>query len=193
MVVGPSAPNALTLTVTADPDNAVGESDETNNSKSETTTVSGTVCTSTPCVDLVAASIFDNPDPVKASDGNIAYTGSIVNVGDSPVNPTAIWTIDITYTGPGSPTITTPDNAQCAPDLTSVPPVHHVTCTSKASGTDWMDLAAGGGVTFTVNVTGAGTPGTATLDLALDQPSPGTITEFDESNNVLSELTTITS
>jgi len=194
MTVDPSAPDKLTQVVTADQENAIAESDETNNTKSEPTTVSGNVCTSTPCVDLVAASIFDNPDPVKTADGTIAYTGSLVNVGDSPVDPTAIWTIDITYTGPGSPTLTTPDNSQCAAVLFPPPPptVHHVRCTSKASGTDWMDLAAGGGVTFTVNVTGASTAGTATLTLALDQTSPA-ITEFDEGNNVLTETTTIES
>lgn len=193
MTVTPSAPNDLTLTVTADPDGAIAESNETNNGKSETTTVSGTVCTSTPCVDLVAADIFDNPDPVKASDGSITYTGSIVNVGDSPVDPTAIWSIDITYTGPGSPALSGfPDLTQCAAISDPDPLVHHVRCTSKASGTDWMDLSAGGGLTFTVTVTGASTPGTATLKLELDQTAPA-ITEFDEGNNVLIETTTIVS
>jgi uncharacterized repeat protein (TIGR01451 family) len=193
MTVTPSAPNDLTLVVTADPDNAVAESDETttSNTKSETTTVSGTVCTSTPCVDLVAADIFDNPDPVKTSDGSIIYTGSIVNVGDSPVDPTAIWNIDITYTGPGSPVLSgIPDLTQCAV-VPSAPPVHHVRCTSKASGTDWMDFGPGAGLTFTVTVTGASTAGTATLKLELDQTSPA-IAEFDEGNNVLTETTTIT-
>jgi hypothetical protein len=149
------------------------------------------VCTSTPCVDLVAADIFDNPDPVKTSDGAITYTGSIVNVGDSPVDPTASWNIDITYTGPGSPTLSVPDISQCMVVL-NAPPIHHVRCTSKATGPDWMDLGAGAGVTFTVDVTGAGSAGTATLEVELDQTSPA-ITEFDEGNNVLTETTAITS
>ena len=107
MIVDRGAPNDLVLSATVDPENAFGESDETNNAKSETTTVSGDVCTSTPCVDLVVAQVLDNPDPV-ANGGTITYTASVVNVGDTAVNPSAIWALDITYTGSGSPVLTFP-------------------------------------------------------------------------------------
>jgi subtilase family serine protease len=54
-----------------------------------------------------------------------------------------------------------------------------------------MDLGPGGGLTFTVEVTGASTAGSATLQVQVDQTAA--ITEFSEGNNVLSETTTINS
>ena len=185
MIVDPGAPNDLVLSATVDPENAFGESDETNNSKSETTTVSGDVCTSTPCVDLVVAQVLDNPDPV-ANGGTITYTASVVNVGDTAVNPSAIWALDITYTGSGSPVLTFPPGiGLCA--VVPPPAAHHVRCTSTA-GADGMDLAAGAGFQFTVTVTGV-TPGTSSLSVDADHFNA--ITEFSETNNSVTETTTI--
>jgi len=183
VTVDPGAPNDLKITVTADPGNAFGESNETNNSLSETTTVSGTVCTSSPCVDLVVADVFDSPDPVTAGN-DFTYVVSIVNVGDAPVDPTAIWDIHFQYFGSGSPTLSLLPDVACAVQ----PGVHHVHCTSTA-GTDGMDLGPGEGLTFTITVSGA-TAGSASLNVQADFPSAA-IAEFSESNNNVTETTTI--
>ncbi|HEU4939631.1 MAG TPA: CARDB domain-containing protein [Vicinamibacterales bacterium] len=82
-VVPTAAPPAdLTLTATIDPGNAFNnESDEGNNTKSETTTVSGTVCVN--CVDLVASQLVAAPDPATAG-GQVVFSFVIANVGDTP-------------------------------------------------------------------------------------------------------------
>ena len=77
------APDDLALTATIDPSGAFTESDETNNTKTETTTVSGNTCTSSPCIDLVAAQIASTPPgPVNSGD-SVQYTFAVVNVGDT--------------------------------------------------------------------------------------------------------------
>ena len=66
---GAPPPTQLSATVTADPGNAIAESDETNNTKTETTTVSGTVCGGPPCVDLVRHVVDRPADPVTLAGG----------------------------------------------------------------------------------------------------------------------------
>jgi len=75
-----AAPDAMTVQATADPGGAFAELDETNNTKSATTTLSGALCTL--CVDLVTT-VADSPDPVTAG-GPLTYTIHVTNVGDTP-------------------------------------------------------------------------------------------------------------
>jgi hypothetical protein len=189
MTVNANAPNDLALTATVDPGNAFGESDETNNTVTETTTVSGTVCTGSPCVDLVTSQILDDPDPAtdSGSGATITYTATIVNVGNAPVDPTAIWDIHLEYLGDGTMTVTPPAGlTNCNPVNPMLP--NHVHCESVA-GADPMDLAPGAGLIFTITVTGQSGPATPTLNVNAD--IFGAIDEFSETNNSLTEQTTV--
>ena len=80
----PTAPPPADLTLTAkiDVDDVFkNETDEGNNTQSETTTVSGTVCVN--CVDLVASQLFATPDPANLG-GDVVFKFVVVNVGDTP-------------------------------------------------------------------------------------------------------------
>jgi uncharacterized repeat protein (TIGR01451 family) len=175
-----SPPGSLTLTATIDPTNAFAEDDETNNSKSETTTVSGAVC-SPGCVDLVAAQMFATPEPVHAG-GTLTVKFTVVNVGDTSkaITPGAeLMLFDLN--GDVSSATPTSSNANFACTIVSfVPGVHlHSDCT-KASGKSG-ELGPGEGVTFTYVVT-ANSTGTITARGEAD-PS-NALPEFDENNNI---------
>ena len=82
---GAPPPATISATVTADPgppaNGAIAESDETNNTKTESTAISGTVCGATPCVDLftlVTGPPFVGP---PAPGGVGIYTVNVQNVG----------------------------------------------------------------------------------------------------------------
>jgi uncharacterized repeat protein (TIGR01451 family) len=80
----PTAPPPADLTLTAkiDVDDVFkNETDEGNNTQSETTTVSGTVCVN--CVDLVASQLVATPDPANLG-GAVVFKFVVVNVGDTP-------------------------------------------------------------------------------------------------------------
>jgi len=74
------APPALTSTATVDPSDAFPETDETNNSLTADTTVTGSICTT--CIDLVMGSMLDTPDPV-APGGLLTYVITAGNAGDT--------------------------------------------------------------------------------------------------------------
>jgi uncharacterized repeat protein (TIGR01451 family) len=173
VTVDPGAPDQLEATVIADPDNAIAESDETNNTKAEQTSVTGTECSSS-CVDLVA-SAFGDP-VVFSPPGVINDTVTVANIGTAPVPDSPAWTIKLVYTGAGIPIFGPPPGVTCIP---SGP--FETDCTSQAGMTDAMDLAAGAGLTFTVIVTGE-VPGAGILFVTAD--SSGAVTEFSEGNNV---------
>jgi len=74
-------PTDLTLTAKIDPDDVFkNETDEGNNPKSETTTLSGSVCVN--CVDLVPSQLLAIPDPASIG-GEVLFKFVIVNVGDT--------------------------------------------------------------------------------------------------------------
>jgi uncharacterized repeat protein (TIGR01451 family) len=79
-----SAPPDTSVTVTGmvDPDLAIAEDDETNNQKSQITTVSASCATG--CVDLVASPVIGSPDPVNAGD----IVTFIIGVGNAGSNAT---------------------------------------------------------------------------------------------------------
>jgi subtilase family serine protease len=183
VTVNNGAPDVLKATAFVDPADAIGESDETNNKQEATTTVSGTVCTTPPCIDLVVSDVFDTPDPV-ANGGSTTYTVSVVNVGDTATNPTTVWDMHFFFTGTGSVTVTPLAGVTCA--IFGGDP-KHIHCTGVA-GADAMDLAPGAGITFIVTVTGMAT-GTASLEVIADIFD--VIPEFTNSNNSVTETTTI--
>lgn len=79
-------PPDLSFTATIDPSNAFVETDEGNNTKTATTTVTATgACTS--CVDLVASELTASPEPV-APGGSVTLKFQIANTGDTPATVT---------------------------------------------------------------------------------------------------------
>jgi uncharacterized repeat protein (TIGR01451 family) len=86
--VNAGSPSTHTLTVKADSGDAVTESSEANNQQTETTSISGALCTS--CVDLVIGGILDTPDPVTNGQSlkfvvTASNAGDIATTGNGPV------------------------------------------------------------------------------------------------------------
>jgi uncharacterized repeat protein (TIGR01451 family) len=175
---GAPPPDQLSATVTADPDNAIAESDETNNTKTETTAVSGTVCGGQPCVDLFATAFGT---PTVPSGGSAVYTATVLNAGTDPVpdNPTT-WTIDLQFIGVGTITTVIPSD----PSVTCLPVTPLDTqCSSVPGATDPMDLAPGASLTFVVTVTGLLPPnGNGVFQLTADLNND--VAELTKANNV---------
>jgi subtilase family serine protease len=150
---GAPPPAQLAVTVTADPGGTIPESDESNNTKTETTTISGTVCTGTPCVDLFAVAI--GTPPISPPFGLVTYTATVANGGDATVLDSTPWSVDLTLLGPGLIVSVTPagSGVTCLP---SIPLGWR--CTNASGGSaDAMDLGPGASITFTVLAT-AGPP-----------------------------------
>jgi uncharacterized repeat protein (TIGR01451 family) len=166
-------PTELSATVTADPDGAITESDETNNTLTEKTTVSGTVCGGTPCVDLFA--IATGPPTVQTG-GLAVYNATVQNVGTDPVPSSTVWSIQFEYLG-GLVTSVAP----------TVPGVSCtgfaiITCTSTA-GSDPMDLAPGASLAFIVTAQDL-SPSPAAVTLQVTADNTLAISELNEGNNV---------
>ncbi len=185
------APDDLSLTATIDPANAFGEINEGNNTKTEVTTVSGDTCTASPCVDLVAAQLTGTPSPVPSA-GTITFNYVVVNVGDSPailtppdppvptVNPILFADVIGAYT---SFTRTSSNMAiTCVDDPAMTP---GATIFSDCVG----QLGPGEGVTITITVSGV-TGSDITGNLNADPF--GILSEFIETNNILTKTVTIT-
>jgi uncharacterized repeat protein (TIGR01451 family) len=172
-------PGDLVLSATIDPANAFTEVNEGNNTQTETTTVSGSVCTG--CVDLVSALLTATPDPVT-SGGSITFKYVLVNAGDQPTTFAAGQQIAFfdffgTHTGFA---ISSSDAA--------------VTCTSISSTLTSVlndcvgNLGGGQGVTITATISGVS--GADITAFATADPL-GFIAEFSETNNALSESVVI--
>jgi subtilase family serine protease len=169
----------LVLSATIDSTGAFAESDEGNNTRTETTTISGLTCSG--CIDLVAAQLVPSADPIL-SGGSETFTFQVVNVGDTgtTLNPATDTLIDFFYASATSltPGVVTTSNAGIV--CTTTPsglPVNAATvqCTGN--------LAPGQGVTITIPITNV------VGDLfALGIVDPDAkVTESDEGNNQLSE------
>jgi uncharacterized repeat protein (TIGR01451 family) len=182
VTVDTAAPDELSATVTVDPAGAIAESDETNNTETATTTVSGSVCTGSPCVDLVTT-VFADPI-VPAAFGVITGSASITNIGDAAVSNSPTWKIKAFYIGPGAATLIAPAGVSCPLLVANV-----WQCTSTAA-VDPMDLGPGLGLTFQTLVAGANVPGPAIWTFQADVSS--VVPEFSESNNTGVWTTTIT-
>jgi uncharacterized repeat protein (TIGR01451 family) len=179
ITVDPGAPEKLTASVVADPADAIAESNELNNAQTQDTTVTGSECTTTPCVDLVATAFGD---PTAIVPAPINDTVTVANIGSSPVPDSPAWTIEFTYIGAGTAVVSPPTGVTCT--------LSGVTwkCTSQDGTTDPMDLAPGAGLTFLVTIVGA-VPGPAPLLVNAD--STGVVAELSESNNTSTWLTLV--
>ena len=165
------APPQLSTIVTADPADAITESDETNNTMTKTVSVSETVCGGSPCVDLFPAmtgSTVAGPGPFP-----VTYFATITNVGTTPVPDSPVWTVDFKFTG----LVTGLAASAAGPGVTCTPFGFDIFCTGTSPGGDAMDLAPGASVSFNVSA----------IDLS---PSPGVlqVQAIADSTNVVGEL-----
>ena len=145
LIVVLAPPGDLVLTAIIDPADAFDETNEGNNTQTETTTVSGSVCSA--CVDLVSVLINATPEPVP-SGGSVTFTYILVNAGDMPTDflpaqQIAFFDFFGTHTG-FSITTSDPTAVSC----TTIP----------SSGTSRLNncvgnLGAGQGVTITATLT----------------------------------------
>jgi uncharacterized repeat protein (TIGR01451 family) len=184
MTVKPTAPppDEVKLTVVADPAGAFTEADETNNTKTETTTITGALCTGTPCVDLIATA---SGSPIVPLLGPAVYTASIVNVGDTPVPDSPAWSVDFTFTGVGVLSVAPPSGVTC----TALTPLL-TRCTSVDGSADAMDLAPGAGLAFVATVAGVAPPGLVFFEAHAD--ATGKVMELSEGNNIAIAPTVVT-
>jgi uncharacterized repeat protein (TIGR01451 family) len=175
---GAPPPASLTATVTADPEDAVTESDETNNTQSATVTVSGTVCGGSPCVDLFATMsgmTVAGPGPFP-----VVYTATITNTGTTPVPDSPVWTVAFTFPiGLGLFVSVVPTG----PGVTCTALGVIALCTGTSPGGDAMDLAPGASVSFVVTATDLN-PSPGVLQVQVNADSTNVVSELNEGNNM---------
>ncbi len=138
------SPSTHTLTVKADSGDAVTESSEANNQQTETTTITGSLCTS--CVDLVIGGILDTPDPV--TDGqNLKFVVTASNAGDIATtgNGPVVLRFDLPFGVDFSSATATAGFTCTYHDPYSLGVLDYVECTG--------DLLAGQGVVATITTT----------------------------------------
>jgi uncharacterized repeat protein (TIGR01451 family) len=177
------------LDVKTDEVNSIPESSEANNDGSETTTITGSTCSS--CVDLIAGGIFDTPDPV-APNGTITRIATVSNAGDTSTAVAGANLAEISVLLDAS-----------KETLGSYSVTAGFTCSDfTIFGTIIVDcvgdLAAGQGVALTVSSTASGASDGDTLfatvlaDLADNFPEgTGPGTEFTDANNDATETTSV--
>ena len=185
-----TSPAVLSSTVTVDPVSPgdILESSELNNEQSQVTTISGSICFPSPCIDLVLSGALESADPVNVGD-TLTYTITVGNIGDTTTDTGAGDQV-LTYfdiQGSGGATFTFAVSYSTA--------TAGFTCTNVGSDADTLnsnctgDLGPGQGtiITITVTATAAGTiTATAFADPTGVPPpyvGPGTIAEFLETNN----------
>jgi hypothetical protein len=172
--------------MTADPSNAITESNELNNSKSATVTVSGTVCGGSPCVDLVAG--MTGP-PIVSSGGVGFYTATITNAGTTQVADSPAWNVHISLTGPGVIQTVIPLGA----GVTCTTNPLFADCSGTTGSPDAMDLGPGASVQFQVTAQDLGPSGSSLLlQTDADLPAPGVVPELIEATNNTAIVATAT-
>jgi uncharacterized repeat protein (TIGR01451 family) len=170
-------PASLSATVTADPDNLVVESDETNNTQTATVTVSGTVCGGSPCIDLFATMTgtpIAGPGPFP-----VTYTATITNTGTTPLGDSPVWTADFSFIGLAINLSVAP----AGPGVTCTPFGLDVLCKGTSPGGDAMELAPGASLTFLVNAIDL-TPSPGVLQVQVNADSTNAVSELNEGNNI---------
>lgn len=182
-----TAPASVTSTLTVDPNDTILETNEANNEAGQVTTISNAICST--CIDLKMGPMVETPDPVLVN-GNLVYTITVGNVGDqttdTTANPDVLLYFDLTGSAEFSLVSRTATNGfTCSSDLSNA-----TTLLSSCEG----ELGPGEGtiVTITVKPTTAGSiSATAFADPTVpNYTGPGTIAEFNESNNGPATATT---
>jgi uncharacterized repeat protein (TIGR01451 family) len=177
------APPDLTVVAIADPTNKFVESNEGNNTKTEVTTVSNSVCTVTPCIDLVMAQVLGSPNPVQVGSTE-TFKVEVVNVGDTNTAPGSHVSVDVISLGNFSgPAISAPAGFSCSTVVSGTGVVWY-NCTG--------DLGPGVGVSFTLTMTATGpTPGTISTFGSVTLTAGALVPEFTTSNNSASYSTNV--
>lgn len=192
VLTAPPPPATLTVVATADPTNAIAESDEGNNSQTAVTSVTGSGCVS--CVDLVASLLTIDPEPIGTGGGSgpATITFVVANVGDTATSafdknastPNALlsleWTAD-TDVPFVAPTSSDPTTFPCKIDTPLFGPTNsvHASCTGNLGPNSVMKVTVSGVVTgSSLTVTGVADPSHKQ-------------TEANESNNQLVQTAVI--
>src|SRR5262249_20208471 len=176
-------PPSVTLTAIIDPANAFAETDEGNNTKSQTTSIT-TNGTCTQCIDLAVSQLLTSPEPVS-SGGTVTVQFQVVNIGDSPttLNPQNDTLLSLFAVTDASLTAATPTSSNPA-----------ITCAIDTSGTNFEvanckgNLQPGEGVTITLVVPNV--KGTEFLVTGTADPNK-LVLEFNENNNSLTQTIVI--
>jgi uncharacterized repeat protein (TIGR01451 family) len=177
------------VTTTVDPAAAFAETDETNNVKSNDTTVHAT-CSS--CVDLVVGDILDTPDPV-ARGSVVTYVVGVGNAGDTQsgafdIRLTIGESGDVDFGGSFDTTNGGDDyTATAGFACTALGDV--VTCNDSAGDND--GLAPGEGVLITLKVRVKSTAVGDFANLQVEADPTNAVVEFSDANNDGTESTAI--
>jgi hypothetical protein len=176
-------PTTHTLDVKVDEANAVTESTKANNNGTETTTVTGSLCTN--CIDLVAGGILVTPDPA-VSGSSLTRIATVSNAGDlstvtAGTDMAKVW---VYFDG----TAETFDSASatggfsCTSDTTTFAPFVLVECVG--------DLGPGAGVAITVNTTVTASAG-ATIEAVVVADPLDELTQFTTANDFVVKDTSV--
>jgi uncharacterized repeat protein (TIGR01451 family) len=166
-----STSSPMTSTLTVDPSNTIAESNELNNTKTVTTSISGATCSS--CKDLVISDILSTPaDPSTIKPGDtLTYSFAVGNQGDQTTSSTD--TVTITDTLDSNVTFV---SASATDGFTCSNVTTTVTCTKTAG----MIPGEGTIVTVVVTVNSPLSDGTVLNNSAKVDPVTG---EFSTANN----------
>jgi hypothetical protein len=163
--------------MTADPADAITESDETNNTKTATVSVSAGVCGGTPCIDLFATmtgSTIAGPGPFPVN-----YQATITNVGTTPLGDSPVWTAHFSIIGLAAGLSVVP----AGPGVTCTPFGFDVLCSGTSGSGDAMELAPGASITFLVSAMDLNPGPGGVLQMQVVADSTGAVAELNESNN----------
>lgn len=173
----PPSPGTAVLSATVDPDNAIGEANESNNQTDESTVVQAGSPNGV-YIDLHVSDIADNFDPVAPA-GTLNYDVTIENLGSADA-----FGVTFRATLPAGATYRGADDQAAGPDAFSC---------SQASGvvtcTGGRVKAGGPPRVVQIQVFAPNQPGTARLDVVLDPNNA--IPEGHEGNNTAEEYTAV--
>jgi len=181
-----TTPPSLEVTVTADPTNAIAETDETDNTASETTTVTSSHCTS--CIDLVMGQIGADPTP-GVDGGQVTYKFAVTNIGDlstatDPDPLVVAINLDTTFNRSSFSSSSATNGLSCVVNpffgsgLGQSTANPEVLCTASASG---LNPGQGTLITIVANVNTASTPSSVDFGVAVDPDN--VVAEDSDANN----------
>ena len=181
-----TTPPSLEVTVTADPTNAIAETDETDNTASETTTVTSSHCTS--CIDLVMGQIGADPTP-GVDGGQVTYKFAVTNIGDlstatDPDPLVVAINLDTTFNRSSFSSASATNGFSCVVNpffgsgLGQSTANPEVLCTASASG---LNPGQGTLITIVANVNTASTPSSVDFGVAVDPDN--VVAEDSDANN----------